>query len=226
MKKFCSVIILCVLILSLLVSCTNENAEISFDVNSTAVADIQNTADTLPERFKGCTVTSTFVKNDYAFLPTMDNIVNYSECSVLGTVKGIEYVSLGTNAWTVLDVSVEETLSGNISSGTDIKVYTYGGYILLREMLGDSIGKEGTDVTDEELDNTVVYVHSDETELPEIGSKYVFYLVDGNDMMENGSYEELFGKYGRLEANGDLTEFTRTNADNKTEKYAKSELLK
>lgn len=180
----------------------------------------------LPEKFKGYTVLPMSSQNDYAFLPTMDNIVAYSEYSVIGTVKGTEYVSLGTHAWTALTVSVEETLSGNIMSGTDIKVYTYGGYIPLREKLGGSVDAHGINMTDEEIDNTVVYEYADETELPKIGAKYVFYLVDGNDNMENGSYEGLFGKYGRLEVSGDSTEFTRKNSSGQTEKYKRDDLLK
>lgn len=225
MKKLHVISIFCVLVMSVFVGCEDKNSTaVSSDVSSTA-ADSQITADALPEKYKGCTVLPMSSQNDYAFLPTMDNIVDYSEYSVIGTVKGTDYVSLGTNACTVLTVSVEETLSGNITSVTDIKVYTYGGYIPLREKLGDSVDAHGVNMTDEEIDNTVVYEYADETELPTIGAKYVLYLVDGNDKMENGSYEGLFGKYGRLEVSGDSTEFIRKNSSGQTEKYTRSELV-
>lgn len=226
MKKLCLISILCLLVMSVFVGCENKNsAEASSNVSSTAV-DSQIMADALPEKFKGYNILPMSSQNDYAFLPTMDNIVDYSKYSVIGTVKGTEYVSLGTNAWTVLTVSVAETLSGNIKTGTDIKIYTYGGYIPLREKLGGSVDAHGINMTDEEIDNTVVYEYADETELPKIGAKYAFYLVDGNDKMENGSYEGLFGKYGRLEVSGDSTAFTRKNSSGQTEKYKRNDLLK
>lgn len=225
MKKLHLISIFCVLVMGVFVGCGDKNSTaVTSDVSS-AVSDLDITADTLPERFKGYTVMPMSAQNDYAFLPTMDNIIEYSKYSVIGTVKGVDYVSLGTNAWTVSIVSVEETLSGDITAGTDIKVYTYGGYIPLREKLGDSINAHGVNMTDEEIDNTVVYEYADETELPKIGAKYVFYLVDGNDKMENGSYEGLFGKYGRLGVSGDSTEFTRKNSSDQTEKYTRSELV-
>lgn len=226
MKKLCLISILCLLVMSAFVGCENKNsAEASSNFSNTAV-DSQTMADALPEKFKGYNILPMSSQNDYAFLPTMDNIVDYSKYSVIGTVKGTEYVSLGTNAWTVLTVSVAETLSGNIKTGTDIKIYTYGGYIPLREKLGGSVDAHGINMTDEEIDNTVVYEYADETELPKIGAKYAFYLVDGNDKMENGSYEGLFGKYGRLEVSGDSTAFTRKNSSGQTEKYKRNDLLK
>ncbi len=225
MNKLCFILVFCIIIMSSLVSCQNSNSDIAKNSNTTVVSDESQLTEELPEKFKGYKVLKTFTQNDYAIMPTMDNIIAYSKYSVVGTVNDIDYVSLGTNAWTIINVSVEETLSGNVPENSVIKVYTYGGYIPLRTKLGDSIDKHGINMTDEEIDNTVIYEYADETETPEIGKKYVFYLVDGNSAMENGSYEGFFGKYGRLEITG-TAEFTRKNSSGQLEKYNKSDLIK
>ncbi len=189
----------------------------------------ETAASELPAEFQGKTVLRMSAEMDRLYAPTMDNIVSHADGAIRGTVQGITYTSLGEaslgkNAWTVIRVKTEKTLAGDIPAGGTLDIYTFGGYIPLREKLGDSLEAHGSSMTEEGLDNSVVYQYSDESALPEIGKTYIFYLVEPNEAMPQGSYERLCGSYGQLEVGADGQTLTRVAADGAIEIYTPQQL--
>ncbi len=222
MKKIICILISVLLSFSLFGCSNNESAS----NNSASVPSASDTGTvsepskaTVPEEFNDMNILEQSSVQDYAFDLSAANIERLSDAKVIATVNGYDYTSIGQSAWTVINVTVDEVLEGDVQSDAPLLIYTWGGYIPLRTKLGDSIDAHGTNMTDEEIDNTVVYEYSDSSALPQVNEKYVFYLVDGNDSMPEGSYERLGGIYGQAKVSADGTTAERITADGDSETY-------
>ena len=162
------------------------------------------------EDFEGKTIEENELVLDLAYLPTLENLAEHATQVVRGTVAKVEYTCLGYTPWTILSVSVEETLEGEIEPGRMIDVYVFGGYAPLRTVYERQDWAHGTgEITEEDLDTKVVYDTWEGSNTAEEGGEYVFYLVEPDEEsdMPSDGYECLSGAFAQLEveSNGDLT---------------------
>ncbi len=205
--------------------CAQNKSDAASSENSSALA--KTTA--VSEQFQGKQVADSYQSVDYAYSPTFDNISDHTDFAVKAVVKGIDYLTVGSDKngkepWTVIHVDVKESLKGEISNG-ELDIYTYGGYISEYESLGEaSMRAHGNYASEEEFlkakkqkQNSIIHYVFNGSELPEISREYVFCLTKRNkDFMPKGTYELLFGAYGTLEvqADGTLSVENYESADN------------
>ena len=160
------------------------------------------------EDFEGKTIEESQMLLELVMNPTLENAAATATQVVRGTVAKVEYTCLGYNPWTILSVSVEETLEGEIEPGRMIDVYVFGGYAPLRTVYERQDWAHGTgEITEEDLDTKVVYDTWEGSNTAEEGGTYIFYLVEPNEESSTPSdgYECGMGSFGQLEVNEDGT---------------------
>jgi len=162
----------------------------------------------VPEEFKGKKIIENYPLIEYADdFTKLDAVAKRADRLITAKVSGFSYTwrgspETGGTAWTVIHVAVTEDLTGDIKSGETLDIYTMGGYISMRDKLGDILkstgGKYGDKpLSDEEIDGTV-YREIIGSGLPVIGGEYAFYL----EKDAAGAYEFIDGGY--LLKRGDL----------------------
>lgn len=163
----------------------------------------------VPKEFQGKKILDHYPQLDYETEMNIQGISKYTNQIITGKINEISYTSIGESqnvktAWTIINVTVNENLYGNIKPGENINIYTCGGYISMRDKLGDLLyakgGKygEGNKLSEEEIDNTVYHEIINSGELPIIGQEYAFYLANGNKYMNDNSYIVIGGENGQL----------------------------
>lgn len=190
-----------------------KNNEIK-DFSEPEIIDYSQMADLItyipetPEEFKGKNVIETYSELCYDITMNINDISGTSDGLLTAKVNGFSYTALGDSEygkmpWTIIHATVLENVSGNINAeaGEDIDIYTFGGYISMRDSLGDILyqtggkyGDESNKPSEEEIDNTIYHENFDSSELPIIGQEYAFYITT----REDGIYELTCGQYGAL----------------------------
>lgn len=161
----------------------------------------------LPDEFRGKTIIKEVDYLDLAYFPTLDDTIPHAVAAVKATVEDVSYTSIGNNAWTVIDATVNDVLLGAVAPSASLKIYAFGGYISMYE-IAEAEGDRAryTDKTDEELKNTIIHQQADMEEPPLIGYQYVFFLGAPLAQMPEGSYEKLGWKYCQLQVDSDNSE--------------------
>lgn len=190
-----------------------ENNEIK-DFSEPEIIDYSQMADLItylpetPEEFKDKNVKEFYSQLCYNITMNMNDIAESSDGLLVVKVNDFSYTALGDSEygktpWTIIHVTVLENVSGNIDAeaGEEIDIYTFGGYISMRDSLGDILyqtggkyGDESNKPSEEEIDNTIYHENTDSSELPIIGQEYAFYITT----REDGIYELTCGQYGAL----------------------------
>lgn len=163
----------------------------------------------IPKEFQGKKILDTYPLLEYETEMNIQGISKYTNHIITGKINDISYTSIGDSkngkaAWTIINVTVNENLYGNIKTGENINIYTCGGYVSMRDKLGDLLyakGEkygEGNKLSEEEIDNTVYHEIINSGELPIIGQEYAFYLANGNEYMNENSYIVIGGENGQL----------------------------
>ncbi len=166
----------------------------------------------VPEELQGKEIRGYYAEVDYACDNSdIDFITGYSDAIITGYVKNIEFSTydetFGYNQKSPVTVITVETSEG------EIDLIMYGGYISMRDHLGDMLGMtggkfgEGSQLTDEEIDN-IYYYHapfpyagrSDEENrlLPVCGEYYAFFVKE-----DEGKFYITCDLCGILHQNGD-----------------------
>ncbi len=160
----------------------------------------------IPAELEGKSIIDTGAEYDYAFdITDIRKDAENSDDIIIGRVDGISYRAVGTyengcHAETVLKVTVISDTRGICAEGSTVGITTPGGYISMRDMLGEKLtqtgGKygNGNTMTDEEIDNTWYHDIVGSGELPVIGQEYAFLVV-----VTNGKdYPVIGNEYGML----------------------------
>ena len=161
------------------------------------------------EDFEGKTVTELPMLLDYLLEPTLENAVETATQVVQGTVEKVEYTAFGGQGWTILSVSVKETLDGTVEPGRMIDVYVLGGYVPMR-VVGDAkdLWAHGKgDMTEAEIDNTVWLSTWEGSNTAKVDGEYIFYVeeISESSGMPTDGYVAGMGSFGQLEVNKDGT---------------------
>lgn len=139
---------------------------------------------------------------------------------VRGVVTDVEYFARGKNAFTKMDLDISESVLGDFVKGDTISVYKWGGYIPL-SVSNPDIQERFPEITDEELENTVVDMRIDGDPHPVAGQDIVVFLAAVNP--ENQMYSIVGGHYGQFTNDG-TDQFTRhleqTGSTDQTTGYA------
>ena len=110
-----------------------------------------------PSIYQDKTVINDNSRLDLAYRPVLEEVIPHATAIVQATVDNIEYTSIGANAWTVIDAAVQDVLSGDLSDRSNITIYAYGGYVSMKDVAAAEHNRESyTDMTDEELENTII----------------------------------------------------------------------
>ena len=195
----------------------------------------------VPEKYKGKNILRNEAELEYDRILNLDNIMDYNDVFLLtAKVVDINYICLsksgaGGSPWTVIDVVVTDNLNSNLKIGTNLKICTYGGYISLRENLSDVLYMTGdkyesdTNITEEEIDNSVYYEVVNNGELPIINQEYAFCLKKTETINSIGDYELIGGIYGILLKNNDTYIYRSSEMDkygeNMIENFTRNDLL-
>lgn len=116
-------------------------------------------------------------------------------------MAGKEYVNAGVDAWTKFDVTVEQTLRGDIPAGAVVTVYSVGGYITQYDYFTTSDDRARvTGRTDEQLKQTVMNQDADLHFDPHVGKHYILLLVKSQTESDvpQQAYETVGAKYCQL----------------------------
>lgn len=212
--KFAIIVLICISN-SLFFSCgTTDVAKTNIDENLSEIVEFQETSilqnlnysenkiffkPSTPKEFQDKKIIEDYPLYEYETEMNLEGVSKYTDNIITAKVNGFSYTSLGTsengkNAWTIINVTVTKNLKGEIKSGENIDIYTLGGYISMRDKLGDILyakGEkygDGNKLSEEELDNTVYHQVVRNGELPIVGEEYAFYLAKGNSLMSENSY--------------------------------------
>lgn len=152
-----------------------------------------------PSIYQDKTVINDNSRLDLAYRPVLEEVIPHATAIVQATVDNIEYTSIGANAWTVIDAAVQDVLSGDLSDRSNITIYAYGGYISMKDVAAAEHNRESyTDMTDEELENTIIRQAADMQESPLVGQQYIFFLGAPTDDMPTDAYEQLGWKFCQM----------------------------
>ncbi len=225
MKIKLAIIVLICISNSLFFSCgTTDVAKTNIDENSSEILEFQETSivqnlnysedkiffkPSTPTEFKDKKIIEDYEICEYETEMNLEGVSKYTDNIITAKVNGFSYTSLGTpengkDAWTIINVTVTENIKGTVNAGENIDIYTFGGYISLRDKLGNILyakgGKygEGNKLSEEEIDNTVYHQFVRNGELPIVGEEYAFYLAKGNSLMSENSYMLVGGENGIL----------------------------
>lgn len=196
----------------------------------------------IPDELKGKNIICNQTEPDYDQIMNLENICNeYIDTLITVKINSYDYTWLkntsgGGSSWTIIDATVTDSMNSKLDIGTNLRIYTYGGYVSMREKLSDILYKtggkygDGIDMTEDEIDNTVYYDIVDGGKLPIINQEYAVCLKKARDIMVNGDYELIGGVNGiLLKTNGDYLYMSSEYDDVGNpviEKYSRDDLLK
>lgn len=123
-----------------------------------------------------------------------------SNAAVYAQVESVEYFTLGGVPWNKMDVLVLDAYKGDVQAGDRISITQFGGYLPLAEQIRVfNDGDKFSNMTQEEIDNTVFKKTMEGAPLPEVGERGVYFLVtDSTPDLPEGAYEvksSFQGKY-------------------------------
>lgn len=125
---------------------------------------------------------------EFAHDPSIETQTSLSEVIVRGEIVNIYYTSHDSSPFTQMDVRITEPIAGSYTQGDIISVYTYGGYISYADRFSQSeIDDFFSNMTDEQLENTLLLHTMEGVPLPEVGEEYVFFAAES--AVFAGSYE-------------------------------------
>lgn len=135
---------------------------------------------------------------------------------IIGTMESFDYKSVDGCPWTVLTITVAETLKGELKADEQILLYTYGGRLSLKEYLKSEPGNKRFDnMSEEDKEKTIVEISFGD-EIPENGKKYIFFLIPTMDKspLPSEVYDKVtVGKGTVLELSDDGLSASRVNPD-------------
>lgn len=210
-----SVLLLSILFIVSLTACrsADEQTSAASDTPQSQEAPISGSEIILfeqetPSIYRNKTVINDNSRLDLAYRPVLEEVIPHASAIVQATVDNIEYISIGANAWTAIDATVQDVLSGGLPGRSNITIYAYGGYISMKDIAAAEHNRESyTDMTDEELENTIIRQVADMQESPLIGQQYIFFLGAPTDDMPADAYEQLGWKFCQVLVGDDDTLF-------------------
>lgn len=162
----------------------------------------------VPEEMEGKNIINCTPMFEYAYdIQKIENNALDSDNVIIGRVNDISYLSENGLAKTKINITVTGDLAGAVSEGEAVIAELYGGYISMRDQLDEITewaagGKygDGTDMSDEEIDNTCYYEIVESGELPIIGKEYAFFV----SAKRKGAYQIIGQEYGILYKSGNI----------------------
>ena len=131
-----------------------------------------------PSIYQDKTVINDNSRLDLAYRPVLEEVIPHATAIVQATVDNIEYTSIGA----------------------------YGGYISMKDVAAAEHNRESyTDMTDEELENTIIRQAADMQKSPLVGQQYIFFLGAPTDDMPADAYEQLGWKFCQMLVGDDDT---------------------
>ena len=193
-----SILLLSILVIISLTACQSADKQTSATDNTPQSQEtpIPNSEIILfeqetPSIYQDKTVINDNSRLDLAYRPVLEEVIPHATAIVQAAVDNIEYTSIGANAWTVIDAAVQDVLSGDLPDRSNITIYAYGGYISMKDVAAAEHNRESyTDMTDEELENTIIRQAAD--------MQYIFFLGAPTDDMPTDAYEQLGWKFCQM----------------------------
>lgn len=130
--------------------------------------------------------------NDYDISSDLNVMEKNSDEVVEGTIKEVTYVVIDGDGWTKVDLDINTSIKGNLRAGDMVSVYQLGGYVPLADHIkfyDDAF--RYSDLSDNEINNTVLKETVDGEQLPKVGEKAIYFL----EKFSNNSI--LDGQFGR-----------------------------
>lgn len=200
------ILFLSILFIVVLTACQNTDSHASASNNTApshetpaSTPAVVLSQQEIPEIYQNKTIVNDNSRLDLIYRPTLEEVIPHTTEIVQATVNDVGYTSIGSNAWTVIDATVKAGLSGNLSSEKNITIYAYGGYISMKDVVtADQDRERYTDMTDEDLENTIIHQAADMEESPLIGEQYIFFLGSPTANMPTDAYEQLGWKFCQM----------------------------
>lgn len=114
-----------------------------------------------------------------------------SDVVVYAQVESVEYFTLEGVPWNKMDVRVLDAYKGGVQAGDRISIMQFGGYLPLAEQIRVfNDGDKFSNMTQEEINNTVFKKTMEGAPLPEVGNRGVYFVVEGvTEGLPKGAYE-------------------------------------
>lgn len=132
------------------------------------------------------------------FYSTVDelNKSSYVDAIVEGTVSNVRYEYIDEVTYSILTVQVSQVFKGSVPQ--TITVWEDGGYVKLKDMLGEFKGHADTSTfTEDQLDGTVDVRFFDAPH-SNVGDEVILYLWKNPNKSEAGSYMMVSSVFGRF----------------------------
>lgn len=130
----------------------------------------------------------------YDFTDTEQNAA-YSDDLIIGKVNGISYKSRNGVAYTQIEVTVSEDITGKVIEGDNISLELAGGYVsVLDTMIRSDIPPNDSLLKNHDIENTYYHEIAGSGQLPIIGKEYAFFVSCRGE----GSYNINGQNYGML----------------------------
>lgn len=171
--------------------------------------------------YKSKTMSDKLYGNDIKTLRTKSNEV------IEGEVQSLSYVKDGALAYTIAEVKTTKSLKddGTLDAGDVVHVLYMGGYIPLADVVSadDSVSHSFDAWSEEDIDKTVVYQEPMGEELPEVGDKAVYFLMEETNFPQWGkTYSLVSGTASELGSsdNGESFEYMQEGSNASTQAYS------
>lgn len=136
---------------------------------------------------KNLIIVSSYLNFAYG-VPDLAALVSSSSEVIEFTVDEVKYAFLSGSGYTVCNVTVTKSFSGNLRQGDKISILQYGGYFTIEEETGYWQDEERfSGMTEEERDNSLIKSHADSGVDYHVGDVFVAFI--GRD---DGFYEGAY----------------------------------
>lgn len=141
-------------------------------------------------------IDSLILQQDFDF-QNIENNAKHSDNLIIGKVNNISFNSKNGTAFTQIDITVSEDVTGTVYEGENISIELAGGYIPIRDLRSDVLEdkfENEIDMKKEDIDNGYCHEIIESGEVPIIGKEYAFFVSDKGEK----TYDNVGLEYGIL----------------------------
>ena len=200
MKRYLSIVLVIVLVLSIAGCGTEESKTVQKFTDKTV-----NVESFEPKDFSN--IISVSMATDFEKIyKTKEELYDASQNIVYGTVKELSYFDESGAAHVLCDFEVEKVYKGSLAENDLISVLTAGGYVRLSKRI-EIYGKgKFENYTEKQINNTIIKSDNTGVPTPKVGEKCLLFLsapINNEPPFPNGAYGVMGDFMGRYTQQGD-----------------------
>ena len=144
-------------------------------------------------------------------------------------IRTFQYVVIDGDAWTKIELDIQNSLSGALKKGDSITLYQSGGYVPLTDHIAyykDAFRYK--EWSKKKINDTILQETINGEGEPVVGTEAIYYLTKfKKDGILNGNYGRVCGKYAQLnKINDNSYKHEQMSGSNSSEKVTISDIKK